>query len=239
MICEDITLTIYRYLTNDVNEDERRLIEQHLDQCEACRKKAKEYENVFELLDQWQPTPPSKGFEERVLQRLHSLPMPKKPLGQRLQDFFIERLSIPSFPWRAVAVTAAILIVAPIVTYYMTKGPDSIDRYKTMPAIRIGSAPIPIAIVTKDPDRAFAQLKRIAQTHGGQVSQSTSTEKQIRAVVKVPLNEERVFVKALSSIGKIRDGLFLADEAYKGFKDSEGNMIISLEKEGPSAPPTK
>jgi len=231
MICEDITLTIYRYLTNDVNEDERRLIEQHLDQCEACRKKVEECENVFKLLDQWQPPPPSEGFEERVLQRLHSLPMQKKPLGQRLQDFIKERLFIPSFPWRAVAVTAAILITAPIITYYMTKGSDSIDRDKSMPAIQIGSAPIPIAIVTTDPDRAFAQLKHIVQTHGGQVSPSSPSEKQIKFVVKVPLNEERVFVKALSAIGKIRDGLFLEDEAYKGFKDAEGNIIISLERE--------
>jgi hypothetical protein len=239
MICEDITLKIYCYLANDVNDDERCLIEQHLGQCEVCRKKVEEYENVLELLDQLQPPPPSKGFEERVLQRLHSLPMPKKPLGQRLQDFFMERLSIPPFPWRAVAVTAAILIMAPIVTYYMIKGPDSIDRDKAMPAIQIGSAPIPIAIVTKDPDRAFAQLKSIAQAHGGQVTQSTPTEKQIRVVVKVPPNEERVFVKALSSIGKIRDGLFLEDEAYKGFKDDKGNMIISLEKEEPPSPPTR
>ena len=184
------------YLDDELAEDERRLIENHLDACAACRKKVEGYKNAFEMLDQWQPPPPSEGFEERVLQRLRSLPMPKKPIWQRILDMFNGevnqetpvRADAVAFPrhWQPVAAMAVLLIAAPIFTYYVMKGPDVTDRNREMPPIIIGTETKPISIVIKNPERNIAQLIRVAKSHGGRLTLSTPAGEQGTDASKAP-----------------------------------------------------
>jgi len=67
MICLDKKDWLY-YLRSDLDDNRRREIEEHLNQCSRCRELSGEYARVYNTLDSMEGLEPATGFPSRVRQ---------------------------------------------------------------------------------------------------------------------------------------------------------------------------
>jgi len=74
MKCEDVSRELIAYLDRRANSAERRLMEDHLVACEACRVRAEEFRKLWGALDEMPVIEPSFGFDARVRQRVAAEP---------------------------------------------------------------------------------------------------------------------------------------------------------------------
>ncbi len=74
MKCEDIGKGLIAYLDRRASSADRRVIEEHLAGCAACRKRAEEYRKVWMALDEVPAIEPSFAFDARVRQRVAAEP---------------------------------------------------------------------------------------------------------------------------------------------------------------------
>jgi anti-sigma factor RsiW len=77
MKCEDVSKELIAYLDRRANSAERRDVEEHLVQCEACRTRAEEFRKLWTVLDEVPVTEPSFGFDARLRQRIAAEPKPR------------------------------------------------------------------------------------------------------------------------------------------------------------------
>lgn len=85
------------YFKGEFREDEKRGFDLHLEQCESCRRKSREYSSSFKALGALESLEPDAGFTARTLESIR---------GHR-QIKLWPRLVVP-----AVATAAAVLSVA-------------------------------------------------------------------------------------------------------------------------------
>jgi anti-sigma factor RsiW len=74
MKCGDVSRVLVGYLDCRANPAERRQVEEHLLACAACRTRAEEFRNVWNVLDEAPTIEPSSSFDARVRQRVAAEP---------------------------------------------------------------------------------------------------------------------------------------------------------------------
>jgi anti-sigma factor RsiW len=77
MKCEDVSKELIGYLDRRANSAERRLVEEHLTECAACRMRAGEFRELWSVLEEVPAVEPSFGFDARVRQRVAAEPRPR------------------------------------------------------------------------------------------------------------------------------------------------------------------
>lgn len=74
MKCEEIGILLSAHIDQEVTEQERRLVENHLKVCEVCKKTVSAFFEVHRLYQGVPVTEPLPGFRQRVMQRLEKEP---------------------------------------------------------------------------------------------------------------------------------------------------------------------
>jgi len=74
MKCADVSLELIAYLDRRANSAERREVENHLAACSACRARAEEFRNLWNVLDEVPNLEPSFTFDARLRTRVAEEP---------------------------------------------------------------------------------------------------------------------------------------------------------------------
>lgn len=72
MICKDYELLLSAYIDNEVDEVEKKHVEQHLDKCDSCRKKVEDMEKLKNALAlEYDKINPSKKSKSKFYRKLY------------------------------------------------------------------------------------------------------------------------------------------------------------------------
>lgn len=74
MKCEEVSSELVAYLDRRMDSAERHEIEEHLANCAACRTRADEFRQLWNVMDEVPAIEPSFGFDARVRQRVAAEP---------------------------------------------------------------------------------------------------------------------------------------------------------------------
>lgn len=81
MKCEEIGILLSAYIDKEINEQQRRLVENHLKVCKVCKRTVSAFFELHRLYDDMPVKEPLPGFRQRVTQRLEK--EPRLPLLDR------------------------------------------------------------------------------------------------------------------------------------------------------------
>ena len=76
MKCEEIEILLSAHIDQEVTEQERQLVENHLKVCEVCKRTVSGFFKVHKLYQDMPVIEPLSGFRQRVTQRLEKEPRP-------------------------------------------------------------------------------------------------------------------------------------------------------------------
>jgi hypothetical protein len=224
MNCNNVKELLYEYITESLQEDDLISVQRHLEGCENCSREAQKITHTIKLLDEVKPPPLSTDFKETVLRRVQELPLPPKPVWQRIKDQVMPYLTPAPTPTfiKGLAMALILLVAAAIFI------PQILHKRETYPRdieIRLHGVENPIIIEIDESEKALEQLKELIRAHEGSVLQTIWVEKGIQVLFRVNQEEESSLVNDLSSMGNV----FMEEE---GYKDAEGNIgVILQEKE--------
>lgn len=222
MICDDVKELLYEYITESLQGDDLISVQRHLEGCENCRREAEKITRTVKLLDEVKPPPLSADFKATVLRRTQELPLPPKPIWQRIKDYIMPYLTpapTPAF-MKGLAMAVVLLVTATIFI------PQILHRRETYPRdieIKLHGVENPIIIETEDSEKAFEQLKELIHAHDGDVLQTIWVEQGIQVLFSVTPEEESSLINDLSSLGNV----FMEKE---GYKDAKGNIGVVLQE---------
>jgi hypothetical protein len=74
MKCEEIGILLSAHVDQEITEKERRLVENHLKDCEVCRRTVSAFSEMHRLYRDMPVMEPLPGFRQRVTQRLEKGP---------------------------------------------------------------------------------------------------------------------------------------------------------------------
>jgi len=74
MKCDEIEILISAYIDGEVTEEEKRIVEEHLCDCGACRKTLDEFSGLHTLSQELEVQEAPPGFRQRVTQRISEKP---------------------------------------------------------------------------------------------------------------------------------------------------------------------
>jgi anti-sigma factor RsiW len=74
MKCENVSKELIAYLDRRASSAERRMVEDHLAECGACRTRAEEFRKLWTVMDEMPVVEPSLTFDARVRQRVAAEP---------------------------------------------------------------------------------------------------------------------------------------------------------------------
>lgn len=74
MKCEEIGILLSAYIDEEITEQERRLVENHLKVCEVCKRTVSAFFELHRLYDDMPVKEALPGFRQRVTQRLEKEP---------------------------------------------------------------------------------------------------------------------------------------------------------------------
>ena len=74
MKCRSLSKDLIAYLDRRANSAERRVVEDHLAECAACRERAEEFRRVWGVLDEMPVIEPSLSFDARMRQKIAAEP---------------------------------------------------------------------------------------------------------------------------------------------------------------------
>lgn len=211
---------LYDYITGRMKENDRRLAERHLKECEECRQKAKELTETLKLLEQLQPTPLSEETKQKARQHLKRLPMPPKPLIQRIKEWMHAPYS--RLPLKGLAAAALAVLAVITITVYKGLAPQ-IDTAPRDIKITITAAKNPIIIETDNVEASLTRLEGLFKLHNGRLIGKKDVDIGIEAAFSIDKSAEAELLQKLAQTEN-------AQIEKEGFKDKDGNIIVLLVK---------
>lgn len=222
MACEEIKELLYEFVTERLQEDEQRRVQQHLESCENCRREAEEMAHTVKLLDTVKPPPISADFKERVLRRVDGLPLPSKPVWQRIKEYLLPSSS-PTL-LKGLAVTMILLIA--VSSIYLI--PEILQRrerwYRGEPkpiSSDFLNVPNPIILEVDDIEQESKYLVGLIQ----QVTYNDTKPGEEREMLfRVKQDEEQALLEYLD-----KSGAAIPSNA-EDYKDENGDIALILKK---------
>jgi hypothetical protein len=222
MNCNNVKELLYEYITESLQGDDLIKVKKHLEGCENCRSEAEKITRTVKLLDEVKPPPLSTNFKASVLRRVQTLPLPPKPVWQRIKEHLMPYLTpapTPAF-MKGLAVAVVLLVAAaifiPEILHQREQNWKDID-------IKLHEVKNPIIIATDESEKALDQLKVLIHAHDGSVLQTIWVEQGIQVLFSVSPEEESSLLNDLSSLGSV----FMEQE---GYKDAKGNIGVVLQE---------
>lgn len=212
---DEIKDALEAYVKGKLDENLKKKIEAHIEECDECRSHLENIKVLFEFLPDQEPPPLSQDFKKRVLKGI------EKPFFERLKEL----IQLPVVSWPVASFAAAALILVVTVTIYKgilpTKAPD--HEILTRDAeITIIEGENNIAIETDvDLEQAVERIEELAQINQSEILQVRRLEDAVLLTLSIPAEEEEAFIKQLNQLGTVKI-------ASGGYKDTSGNVVIKL-----------
>jgi predicted anti-sigma-YlaC factor YlaD len=114
MKCQEIEILLSAYIDGEVTEEEKHLVEAHLNECDACQTTMTEFSRLHTFYSELEKQEAPAGFRQRVTQRLEAQP----------------RMLLP---WRwprvvyAVSCALFVLVSGVFIGSYILFPPDNLD----------------------------------------------------------------------------------------------------------------
>lgn len=70
MNCDEVRNLIFSYIDNEADEDEKLLIEEHIENCDECKKELEEYRKIIKALNDLPDEEPPAGYCKRLHEKL-------------------------------------------------------------------------------------------------------------------------------------------------------------------------
>jgi hypothetical protein len=191
--CNDIENYFYDYNHNQLTDQERNDIEEHLKHCEACQKEYEDYQKITKILYQWKPPELPKDFRRHV----NELIAERVSIWEILWNWISQPIRIP-----AGAIVTAIAIFA-IAVYLNVTPPIPIENTKGSQKPLTVAHSYPVTIETIKAQEAFAQLENLLKENNGEILKKQTTRNGIRVVVKWNQDEALLFEK-LKPLGEVK-----------------------------------
>jgi predicted anti-sigma-YlaC factor YlaD len=121
MKCEEIEILLSAYVDGEVTEEEKQIVENHLNVCEVCQAMVAEFSRLHTLYQEMERKEAPPDFRQRVTQRIEATP-----------SFAFSWLSwrLPRLVY-VVSVSLLVLLSGTIIALHMTKQPSQqvVDVY--------------------------------------------------------------------------------------------------------------
>lgn len=140
MKCEDVSRELIAYLDRRTNSAERRLVEDHLQDCADCRARAEELRGVWSALEELPAIEPSLGFDARVRERVAAEPqrhwiwnfVPQPRLVFAVALLLLVSIGIARLPQRNVGVPAATTATTETEQFQEIKDLPVLENYEVL-----------------------------------------------------------------------------------------------------------
>ncbi|MGB4439865.1 MAG: DUF4349 domain-containing protein [Sedimentibacter sp.] len=84
MNCDEIKNLLSLYIDDELDEEERLLVEEHLQKCEDCQKELEEYKKIIQALKNIPDEEPPSGYCKRLHEKLLIVEIPKVITGDKI-----------------------------------------------------------------------------------------------------------------------------------------------------------
>ncbi len=219
MKTEHLGENLYDYVTGRMDDKDYHFAEEHLKGCEKCQKEVHELKETLKLLDQFQPPPLSDEIKEAVKQKLRKLPLPPKPLPQRLKEW----IQIRPVKWGLAVATVMVLLTLTIYRNFTDVNLSRIEQLTKDIKIRLPDVKNPIIIEVNELDAGLEKLKEIIKSQDGEVLQVITIKEGLKITVNLEKDKEKTFFEKLNILGKT-----LMEK--EGYRDEHGNIVVVLKK---------
>ena len=154
--CDDVRPRLILYLDDELQGAERRVLEQHLEQCASCRAMFESERQFVQAIRDSAPhhhaSPELRARVERSF--LESSPAPAR-LRRRIQRLLSTETPTPRLRWQYVAIAAILLLALPfLVSYFRKVEPNGASEFALMAAdthLRRTRRQLPLEITSDAP----------------------------------------------------------------------------------------
>ena len=157
MNCNEIKDMLPLYIDDELQDKERKLVEEHIEKCESCKKELEEYKKIIYMLQNMDEEEPPKGYCKKLHEKLLKTKVEKKI---SIRSRWIKYGSIAA---TFVLVVTAIYTTSNLRMGSMNKSQSNVSYDAAMP--ETGAAPP-------------ASLPEIADNYGGNTNGIASEEKR-------------------------------------------------------------
>ena len=134
MKCDEIKEQVYEWIEGAVSEKGRLAVEEHLRDCRSCQAYAEQVKHTLSLLNEIKPPPLSADFKVTVLKKAGHIPLPSKPLWQRIIEWF--QVPYVKWPLEGLAATVVILIALAVYKDVSLTKPSKIEPWSRRTIVR-------------------------------------------------------------------------------------------------------
>jgi hypothetical protein len=221
MKCNEIKVQVYEWIKETISEKGRSAVEEHLRDCRSCQAYAEQVKHTLSLLNEIKPPPLSTDFRVEILKKARYIPLPSKPVWQRITEWF--QIPYVKWPLEGVAVTAVILIALAIYKDVSLTKPSKIEMTPRSFQLELPETPVkhPIILTVMDLKEAQSNFKELVEKFDGRLVQSQSQDKGVRVTVNLKRDKEKEFLSRLKKLGQVK-------VEPEGFRDNDGNIIVLL-----------
>jgi hypothetical protein len=219
MSCQPHEDLLYDYVAQRLGDDERMALEAHLKSCDACCKKLDVIKQTLPVLDSWEAPKVSAHLINRIVKKAHEL---QTPWWRKMLDM----ITLPSrFMLPVQAVAAATLIFTIYIGVSDISNGDHQNgrgvRTGVITGIQVPQVDHPIQIKVENIEAAMTRLSDLVQEKEGKLVRKRNLARVV--TLRIEKADEETFFKAIGELGEI-------EKPEKGYKDSDGNIVIVLQE---------
>lgn len=135
MNCNDIKDMLPLYIDEELDDKEKKLVEEHIEKCENCRKEFEEYKKIIYMLQNMFEEEPPKGYCKRLHEKLLKVKIQKKV---NTRNIWVKYGSIAAV---FVLVVSAIYLSLDFRMGSMKNSENSVSYDQSMPATEAPASP--------------------------------------------------------------------------------------------------
>ena len=217
MECNNVKNLLYEFVTESLQGDDLIRVKNHLEGCENCSREVEKITHTVKLLDEVKPPPLSADFKATVLSRTQELPLPGKPVWQRIKEHVMPYITPSLTPaFMKGAAVAVVLLVT--VTIFIPGILSEKEKHWKDIEIKLHGVKNPVIIEIDNSEQALDQLKELIHAHDGTVLQTIWVEQGIQILFHVKQEKESSLIEEFTGLGSIH----MENEGYKVIRATIG-----------------
>ena len=217
----------YNFVTQHLSRWKYYWFQRHLKKCAQCQSEVKDLTLTLKLLDKFKPPPLSAEFQEKVLQKIRDLPLPRplppQPLTQRIKGIIQAFHYRPFLGGMAVTTATAILLWMTFPGGFRPQGLFEADKVTKDLQIILSKETQAIFIQTTDLQKTSGQIRKLVVAHKGKILFEKEEVDEREISLSVGKDQETIFLNELR-----RFGLVQTDSTV--YRDKNGNIMVKVKK---------
>lgn len=221
MECNEIRGLLYEFITERLDRENSRMVQEHLKMCRECQADYDELKETLSLLNEWKAPEPLPHLKEKVMEDVEARVKESSVSGFRR---IMEKLFKPYYIKIPLEGLAAVVIVLLTLIIYRGFSPEVKVLPKKLEITKgVVEAKNPIVIGTEDVEEAFNQLIEIVKAYNGRLIRRRVLDSGKELTFNIDERKEEALFHALKQLGKV-------SIAKEGYRDGEGNIVVMVRR---------